>query len=302
MSTPSLVSILIPLHNKREWVRDAVRSALEQTYETIEVIVIDDGSTDGSAEELSDIDDPRLRIVRRENRGANATRNELLSSSSGVYVQYLDADDLLLPDKLERQVSALDAGRSVSICGIGRVEPDGAITPPAQDLRAFDLSWLVTHGLQTSAPLHRRQSLGDVGGWDPSLVASQEYDLHLRSMLAGLWESPHLIDDAGALWRHVAESVSSSDHVVYSAKVEVLRRVARDAMAPDQAVLAGSITNASRHLARSGDWAGAVAALGVAESLGTRRSVGAALGVGHRYRWPVGRLVLALERLRSKRP
>ena len=120
MSASPLVSVLIPLYNKVDWVESTIQSALDQTYRNIEVIVIDDGSTDGSAEVVAALTDTRIRLISRENRGANATRNELLHEALGTYVQYLDADDLLLPNKLEIQVAGLEAGAGVSLCPVWR--------------------------------------------------------------------------------------------------------------------------------------------------------------------------------------
>ena len=94
------VSILIPCFNAERWIGIAIESALAQTWRMREIIVIDDGSTDGSREIIRSFGD-RIRFEARPNRGGNATRNQLLALSRGDWLQYLDADDYLLPEKIE---------------------------------------------------------------------------------------------------------------------------------------------------------------------------------------------------------
>src|ERR1700730_16393596 len=98
-----LVSILIPCYNAERWVAQAIRSALAQTWPDKEVVVVDDGSTDGSLEVIQSFGDV-IRYETRPNRGGNVARNRLLELAPGEWIQYLDADDYLLPDKIERQL------------------------------------------------------------------------------------------------------------------------------------------------------------------------------------------------------
>jgi glycosyltransferase involved in cell wall biosynthesis len=94
-------SVIIPLYNKRPFIRRAVDSVLNQTFADFELIVVDDGSTDGSAEAIQDIDDPRLHTVRQENRGVGGARNAGIVMSHGDWLAFLDADDEWLPQHLE---------------------------------------------------------------------------------------------------------------------------------------------------------------------------------------------------------
>src|SRR3954463_8415699 len=98
-----LVSIIIPCFNAERYVGDAIRSALAQTYDSIEVIVIDDGSTDGSLKVIKSFGDA-VRIESQPNAGACAARNHGIDLARGEYVQFLDADDLLHPEKIARQM------------------------------------------------------------------------------------------------------------------------------------------------------------------------------------------------------
>src|SRR5262245_29413048 len=101
-----LVSILIPCFNAVRWIEQAIESALAQTWDDKEVIVVDDGSTDGSLQVIRRFDD-RIHWETGPNRGGNAARNRLTELSSGEWLQFLDADDYLLPDKIARQMEFL---------------------------------------------------------------------------------------------------------------------------------------------------------------------------------------------------
>jgi len=101
-----LVSILIPCHNTAPHLAKCIESALNQSYAEKEIILIDDGSSDHSSDIAHSY--PEVKVFQQENLGASATRNRLLEESSGAWIQYLDADDYLLPDKIEQQLSQPD--------------------------------------------------------------------------------------------------------------------------------------------------------------------------------------------------
>src|SRR5262249_20882568 len=99
----SLVSILIPCYNAERWIAQAIESALAQTWYTKEIVVVDDGSTDRSLEVVRKFDG-RIRWESGPNRGGGAARNRLLALARGEWLQYLDADDYLLPNKIAHQM------------------------------------------------------------------------------------------------------------------------------------------------------------------------------------------------------
>src|SRR6266403_55692 len=103
-----LVSILIPAFNAQEWIVDTLRSAVAQTWETKEIIVVDDGSTDQTLAVARKFESGTVRVVSQKNRGAASARNTALSLCRGDYIQWLDADDLLAPDKIALQIAVLD--------------------------------------------------------------------------------------------------------------------------------------------------------------------------------------------------
>src|SRR5438093_263789 len=165
-----LVSILIPCYNAERWIAEAVESALAQTWADKEVIVVDDGSTDRSLEIIRSYDD-RVRWETGPNRGGGAARNRLLELSRGDWLQYLDADDYLLPNKIEQQMAVVAARSDVDIVFGPVILEHWSEELNRRELLAIpaphDL-WilLATWGLpQTGATLWRKAAVVEVGGW-----------------------------------------------------------------------------------------------------------------------------------------
>jgi glycosyltransferase involved in cell wall biosynthesis len=120
------VSIIIPLYNQKQFVADAIESALAQTFNDIEIVVVNDGSTDSPDEVLDKYKD-NIKLVYQENKGLAAARNRGLLESTGEYIQFLDADDIILNDKIERQITAINRNDGINVipyCGCIRVHND----------------------------------------------------------------------------------------------------------------------------------------------------------------------------------
>lgn len=185
-----LVSILIPCYNAEYWIAHAIDSAIGQSWDHKEIIVVDDGSVDRSAEVIAGFEG-RIRWETGPNRGGGAARNRLLELAKGEWIQYLDADDYLLPTKIEQQMAFLQFRSDVDIV-FGPVtmeewseaETRRGLLPihNPHDHWILMASW----GLpQTGAPLWRRQALLDVGGWKRDQPCCQEHELYLRLLIAG---------------------------------------------------------------------------------------------------------------------
>jgi glycosyltransferase involved in cell wall biosynthesis len=112
-----LVSIIIPVFNAEQYIADTINSALSQTWSNIEIIIVDDGSTDQSLNIARKFNDGRISVITQKNKGASAARNAGLKEAKGEYIQFLDADDLLSPDKIEAQVACLKGSATqLAIC------------------------------------------------------------------------------------------------------------------------------------------------------------------------------------------
>ena len=185
-----LVSILIPCYNAERWIARAIESALAQTWPNKEVIVVDDGSTDGSLEVIRSFDG-RVRWESGPNRGGNAARNRLLQLARGDWVQYLDADDYLRSAKLERQLQVLREYPDCDvICGPtawerlqnGELVCTDETIPAPRDPWVLLAKWRLP---QTGGPLWRRAALEHVGGWRVDQPCCQEHELYLRLLASG---------------------------------------------------------------------------------------------------------------------
>jgi glycosyltransferase involved in cell wall biosynthesis len=164
-------SVIIPLYNKGPYIRSAVRSALNQTLPPHEVIVIDDGSTDGGADVVADIGDPRIRLVRQANAGVSATRNRGIAMATGDWIVFLDADDWQHPEMLSAFAQAQRSCPAADLIGAGfrRIPPMFGADPDAwpvtenffeievvDDLR---LRWMKTIAFCTSTCAIRAERL-----------------------------------------------------------------------------------------------------------------------------------------------
>src|SRR2546426_3283066 len=101
---PHLVSILIPAYNAERWIADSIKSALSQTWVKKEIIVVDDGSSDNTLEIAKTFESKTVKVIAQRNMGACGARNRALTLAQGTYIQFLDADDLLAPDKISQQL------------------------------------------------------------------------------------------------------------------------------------------------------------------------------------------------------
>lgn len=184
--TERSVSVVIPLYNQARWVASAVSSALDQTRPPVEVVVVDDGSTDGGADGLEAIDGA-VRVIRQTNAGVARARNAGVAATTGSLVAFLDADDTWHRQKLDLQVDALDALPASCIvhCGLEVVRDDGTLV----DTRVDGATGLVADALflfeasilgSSSTGLVSREAFMQVDGYNPKFSCSADWDFNLR--------------------------------------------------------------------------------------------------------------------------
>jgi len=167
------VSVVIPLYNARGVIRETLESALGQTFQDLEVIVIDDGSTDGSDEIVRRFDG-RVRYCRQENAGVAAARNRGIGASSGEYLALMDHDDLWHERKLEKQVHLLEQRPAVGmvITDVAHIDregrPMGIVGSGYNPSEAFARLFVRGYVPTPSAAMIRRSVLESVGGFDES--------------------------------------------------------------------------------------------------------------------------------------
>lgn len=195
---PGLVSVIIPCYNALPFLKETLTSVFYQSYPNIEVIVIDDGSTDGSYEYVESLNKSHLTLVKNKGKGACAARNYGLKLATGVYIQFLDADDLLSADKIEAQVRQLEQYPSrVAVCSTVHFyeDPkDGKIvdqnfmlnTNQPQDflLKLYGGDGSHHNMVQTSAWLTPRALIEKAGFWDETLSKDQDGEYFCRVVMA----------------------------------------------------------------------------------------------------------------------
>jgi glycosyltransferase involved in cell wall biosynthesis len=190
------VSVIVPCHNYGRFLPRAVDSALAQSLRDIEMIVLDDGSTDETPEVAEGYaSNPRVTILRQPQRGLARTRNRGLALAQGQYVQFLDADDMLAPTKLERQARLLEddpgltGAYSAYVCVDEVDRPTGERCEsrpldPGDPVRDLIVSWERDLHIPPVCFLFRRADLEDVR-FDDSLPTHEEWDFYLRLILTG---------------------------------------------------------------------------------------------------------------------
>jgi glycosyltransferase involved in cell wall biosynthesis len=193
-----LVSVIIPAYNAAKYISDAIESTCSQTHSAIEVIVVDDGSTDQTAEVARSYSN--IIFKQNDHQGACIARNTGLSLSKGEYIQFLDADDILLPHKIKTQLPFLTSNHYDTVFCNGYLFGDDRPQRPIKKLQALlspvnidPFVYCLHHGFGTEGPLHRRSLLEKVNGFRARLAGAQEYDLHVRLAAAGA--RLHKLDD-----------------------------------------------------------------------------------------------------------
>jgi glycosyltransferase involved in cell wall biosynthesis len=189
----ALVSILIPCHNAAAWVAATLESALAQTCPRTEIILVDDGSHDDSVTIARKFEERGVRVLTQPNRGASAARNHALRAARGDFIQFLDADDLLAPDKIARQLDALAAHPGCVASGSwGRFEsdPSTAVVVPEENWRdSAPIEWLALNfagrGMMPPAAwLAPRAVIDTAGPWDERLSLNDDGEYYCRVLLA----------------------------------------------------------------------------------------------------------------------
>jgi glycosyltransferase involved in cell wall biosynthesis len=221
MLVEGLVSTVIPVHNRPELLREAVASVLAQTYRPVEIIVVDDGSTDqtGREAEVLAATHSEVRTIHRENGGPGAAREAGRLAACGEFIQYLDSDDLLLPTKFELQVAGL---REFSDCAVSYgktrfyAQTDCPTNVPwkrtGERISTMFPSFLQSRWWDTSTPLYRREVTDLAGPW--SRLRNEEdweYDCRIASKGTRLHYCDAFVSDTRITFGYQLGTAGSKD-------------------------------------------------------------------------------------------
>lgn len=181
------VSVIIPTYNSAPLISKAINSVLNQTYQDFEIIIIDDGSTDNTAEVIETFKDSRIKYIKQENAGPAQARNNGIQSAKGEYIAFLDADDTWTPDKLELQLEAFKTYPDVSMVYSGlEIRNFDETYSYTDSFRNFDnnlklLRYLFFHHVAIMpAVMIKKSILDEVGHFNPELYTGEDWDLWLR--------------------------------------------------------------------------------------------------------------------------
>lgn len=186
--TPGLVSVLMPVHNGERYLREAISSVLAQTYAALEFVIIDDGSTDASADIVNSYQDARIRLFREPPRGITKSLNFGLAQCRGEFICRMDADDICIPTRVERQVGAIrERGADVTWCTGDFIDECGElICRRYQPSERFTIRMMhhMNHIMHPGV-LMRRAAVVEVGGYDERVRHGQDQVLWLAMRAAG---------------------------------------------------------------------------------------------------------------------
>jgi len=198
MAAPPAITVYMPAYNVGKYIRQAAESILAQTFRDLEFIIIDDGSTDdtlGLAKQLA-ARDTRIRLITRPNAGVSATANEAIALSRGEFVARLDADDIALPQRLEKQLTFLRTNPACVAVGssVLMIDEEGLPLYVMPDIqfghdKIESAFWRGGWPIHQSATMYRRDALHAVGGYRTDLSLHEDHEMFLRLTERGRLEN-----------------------------------------------------------------------------------------------------------------
>jgi glycosyltransferase involved in cell wall biosynthesis len=216
-----LVSVIIPTYNRSGFLVEAIQSVIAQTYRPIECIVVDDGSTDDTSivvEEFKRQSTPGLDIyyIKQANQGAQIARNTGTRAAKGKYIQYLDSDDILYPNKFEHQVKYFSSHPDCDgVFGDWEISENGKIEKvkahASSDLIA---QFLTGRCIANFSFLMTNEMVKKIGDWDVNIKRNQEIDFHIRGLLAGA-KFHYQSLDTGCWRKHDSDRINSTTGLLH---------------------------------------------------------------------------------------
>lgn len=225
------ISVIIPTYNAEKTICETIESVCKQTFIDLEILVINDGSTDATLENISAINDPRLQVFSYYNSGVAIARNRGIEKATGQYITFIDADDLWMPNKLRAQWEALQNApeAAVAYSWSDYIDSSSQISHPGQRVQFYGNVFphlLVNNFLESgSNPLIRQIAIQRLGGFEPSLVPAEDWDFYLR--LAAHYEFV-LVPEVHILYRISTQAASANTTKMEAKSLQVIERVFRE--------------------------------------------------------------------------
>jgi glycosyltransferase involved in cell wall biosynthesis len=220
-----LVSVIIPTYNRADQIEEAARSVLDQTYSNLELLIVDDCSTDNTEEVVKSIDDDRVKYLKHKtNKGQGPARNTAIERAKGEYIAFLDSDDRWLPSKLEKQINVLEKApenTKIAYCGrYNRLNSSNILKEADIDYKGEEIYEELLKGWMdalTSQLVFHNSCFEEKEGFDKTFPSFQEYELLVR--MTEDFDATY-IKDPLVEWDEGGEGISSS----YEKRLEGLNR------------------------------------------------------------------------------
>jgi glycosyltransferase involved in cell wall biosynthesis len=263
------VSVVTPTYNRALFLPDAVSSVLAQTYADLELLIVDDGSEDDTANVLEPyLEDGRVRYFYQQNQGQSHARNLALEQAKGDFIAFLDSDDIWAPDKLEKQLAVLQANPDVDIVhGDEAVINEQGVVISADNMKRHSGQitryLLADNSVSITTALVRRRCFDEMGGFDTSVGVADDYELWLRFSARF---SYHYVPGIVASYRVMADQISSDKRRRFAANEMIIRDFLAkydDVLSPAERRwgVARFYCRKARYLARTGESGKAIAAI-----------------------------------------
>lgn len=227
MSKTPKVSVIIPSYNATRFVKTTIDSVLAQTFQDFEIVVVDDGSTDNTKEVLQDYGD-KIRYLYKENGGVSKARNYGIENAVGKYIAFLDADDVWMPEKLEKQVELLEANEEIGLCYAATQKVDEELnylsSISANAYKDYTESLLLNLNIvagSCSSAMVRRDIISQTDGFDSKFSTYADWEMWLRLSLLTKFAP---INEELVKYRIVAGSMSSKPEVTKRDALGVLEK------------------------------------------------------------------------------
>lgn len=249
------VSIVIPTYNRSELLKKAVKSLQVQTCQNIEIIIVDDCSSDDTAEVVKNMKDVRIRYIKHEtNKGGSEARNTGLKQANGKFIGFLDSDDQWLPDKLEKQLNAFKENPSAGVVytGVKVVNENRVIEEVIPQYKGNLLTKLIEGNClnTTSSILVKKELLIEVGGFDGSFPSCQDWDLYLR--LALITNFDYVKDPLVLFYQHDGERITTNKRASAQGHMQIFKKYKEIAKEQDTRTFQQFIFNISKIILKIG--------------------------------------------------
>lgn len=250
------VSVIIPVYNQEKYIKECVDSVINQSYSNIEIIVVDDGSTDKTPDILRTYGD-KIKYIRQENQGPSSAVNKGIRSANGSLICWLGSDDLYMPNKIERQVEFLQNDQSISVVYSDYITIDSYgneinkvhISHPSQE--KFTRMLLIRNFINGSTVMMRRECLDNVGFYDENLGADPDGDMWFRLLKNG-YKFGHIPEPLVKYRWHqnnVSHNVGLMRNCKDKVRLKVIQQFSVQELFGDVIANKGSLSNAYEEIA-----------------------------------------------------